>query len=107
MAAAAGRAILAPMSLINWIFDAYQHHRIGQAQDETRQLRTELAGLRVARGGVDDDRLLAALGELALAVKTVQRLAVEKGLCTEAEFRQRAQQIDLEDGSADGKAPVR
>jgi len=34
----------------------------------------------------------------------VQRLAVEKGLCTEAEFRQKAQAIDLEDGRADGRA---
>ena len=95
------------MSLINWIFDAYQHHKIGQARDETQQLRTEIAGLRTTRGGVDDDRLLNALGELALAVKTVQRLAVERGLCTEAEFQRRAREIDLEDGQADGKAPVR
>ncbi len=95
------------MSLINWIFDAYQHRKIDQARDETRQLRTEIAGLRTTRGGVDDERLLNALGELALAVKTVQRIAVEKGLCTEAEFQRRAQQIDLEDGRADGMAPVK
>jgi hypothetical protein len=95
------------MSLINWIFDAYQHHKIGQARDETRQLRTELADMRLARGGVDDERLLRAVGELALAVKTVQRLAVEKGLCTEAEFLRRAGEIDLEDGRADGMAPVK
>lgn len=95
------------MGLINWIFDAYQHHKLGQAQGETRQLRAELADLRLARGGVDDERLVRALGELALAVKTVQRLVVEKGVCTEAEFQRRAREIDLEDGRADGAAPVR
>ena len=48
--------------------------------------------------------MVRALGELALAVRTVQRLCVEKGVCTEAEFQQRAREIDLEDGRADGMA---
>jgi hypothetical protein len=92
------------MSLINWIFDLYQHHKIGQAHDDARRLRDEMATLRSTRGDLDSERLLRAIGELALAVKTVQRLAVEKGLCTEAEFRERARAIDLEDGRADGMA---
>lgn len=95
------------MSLINWIFDLYQHNKLDRTQNETQQLRTELADLRNSRGEVDDDRMLRALGELALAVKTVQRLAVEKGLCTEAEFQRRAREIDLEDGRADGRAPTK
>jgi len=95
------------MGLINWIFDLHQYNKIDQAHNETRQLRSELADLRMTSGGIDDDRLLRAVGELALAVKTVQRLAVEKGLCTEAEFQRRAQQIDLEDGRADGMSPTR
>lgn len=95
------------MSLINWIFDAWQHHKIDQTRDEARQLRSELNDLRSTRGGVDDERLLRAVGELALAVKTVQRLAVEKGLCSDAEFRRRLDEIDREDGRADGVAPIR
>lgn len=95
------------MGLINWIFDFYQQSKIMRAEDDTAQLRQEVASLRNGRGQLDDDRLSAAIGELALAVKTVKRLAVEKGLCTEAEFQQRAQQIDLEDGRADGRSPVR
>ena len=91
------------MSLINWIFDAYQHHKIDRAHDEAQRLRSEVDSLRNSRG-VDSDRLLAAIGELALAVKTVQRLAVEKGLCTEAEFRAKAEAIDREDGRTDGRA---
>lgn len=94
------------MSLLNWIFDIYQHGKIDRAQDEARQLRSELATLRSTRGDVDQERLLRAVGELALAVKTVQRLAVEKGLCTEQEFRQKAAAIDREDGAADGRAPI-
>ncbi len=96
------------MGLINWIFDFYQHSKINDARDEAAQLREEVAALRGSRGDVlDDDRVLRAIGELALAVKTVQRLAVEKGLCTEAEFHQRLREIDREDGRLDGMAPTR
>ncbi len=94
------------MGLINWIFDFYQHSRIDRAQQDADELRHELRSLRNHGGGIDNERLLAAMGELALAVKTVQRLCVEKGVCTEAEFRQRAQEIDREDGSADGRSPL-
>ncbi len=89
------------MSLLNWIFDAWQHSRIRDTQNETALLRREMASLR-GTAGLDEDRVVRALGELALAVKTVQRLCVEKGVCTEAEFQQRAREIDLEDGRADG-----
>ncbi|MFY9342345.1 MAG: hypothetical protein WAT39_07640 [Planctomycetota bacterium] len=96
------------MGLINWIFDFYQHSKISDARDETAALRSEVADLRRNRTGpVDDDRMLRAIGELALAVKTVQRLCVEKGLCSEAEFHRRLREIDLEDGRADGMAPPR
>ena len=90
------------MSLLNWIFDAWQHSRISDARNETERLRTEMNSLRNS-GGLDDARVVTAIGELALAVRTVQRLCIEKGLCTESEFRERAREIDLEDGRADGK----
>ncbi len=95
------------MGLINWIFDFYQQSRIERAGNEAAQLRDEVAMLRTQGGAVDDERIVRAVGELALAVKTVQRLCVEKGLCTEAEFHQRLRAIDLEDGRADGQAPIR
>ena len=56
--------------------------------------------------GVDAARLERALGELALSVKTVQRMMVEKDVCTVAEFAEKLKQIDVEDGSADGRAPI-
>jgi hypothetical protein len=93
------------MSLINWIFDFYQHSRIERAHDEARQLRRELSTLRSTRGDVDEERLLRALGELALAVKTVQRIAVTKGLCSQGEFERVMHEIDLEDGRQDGMSP--
>ncbi len=95
------------MSLINWIFDAYQHSKVNRVEQDTAQLRAEMATLRTTRGSVDEERVLRAIGELALAVKTVQRLCVEKGVCTEAEFQRRAKEIDLEDGRADGMSPTR
>lgn len=101
------------MGLINWIFDFYQHSKINRAQDEAAMLRDEVAALRATRSGgagggsLDDERVLRAIGELALAVKTVQRLCVEKGLCTEAEFHRRLREVDAEDGRSDGMAPTR
>lgn len=97
----------AGMSLINWIFDAYQHHKIGRAQQETADLRRELASLRDRNDGeIDTARLVRAIGELALALKTVQQIVVEKGLCTEAEFRARLREIDVADGVEDGRSPI-
>jgi hypothetical protein len=60
-------------------------------------------------GGAGTSRLMCgleqALGELALATKTVQRLMVEKGLlCTPEECGRMVQEIDLEDGVADGRS---
>ena len=94
------------MGLINWIFDFYQQHRIETLRDEITRSRAEAAVVRDDRGRIDAERLERALGELALAVKTVQRIAVEKGLCTSAELEQKLQQIDLEDGRADRRAPI-
>jgi hypothetical protein len=55
---------------------------------------------------VDGARLEQALGELALAVKTVQRMMIDKGVCSAEELHAKVRQIDLEDGKADGRAPV-
>ena len=97
------------MSLINWIFDIYQHTRIEDARTEAQSVRAELAAMRASGGGpgdVDLDRLEQALGALALATKTFQRMLVEKGVCTHAEFSALMHQIDLEDGRRDGQAPL-
>lgn len=87
------------MGLINWIFDFYQHSRIERLHDELSDAR-----IKTSVGGIDAARLEKALGELALAVKTVQRIAVEKGLCTAGEFQNKLQEIDREDGREDGRA---
>jgi hypothetical protein len=93
------------MGLINWIFDIYQHTKIDEARKEAMEARLEVA--RVNQGGsVDAARLERALGELALAAKTIQRLMVEKGLCTNDEFRTVLACVDAEDGMKDGRAPI-
>ena len=88
------------MGLINWIFDFYQQARIERLHDEVSMRRG-------SDQGIDAERLERAIGELALAVKTVQRLAVEKGLCTADEFQRELQQIDAEDGQVDGRSSLR
>lgn len=57
-------------------------------------------------GGVDAEKLERAIGELALAVKIMQRVMVEKGVCTTTECGEKLNQIDLEDGRADGRAQI-
>ena len=93
------------MGLINWIFDIYQHTKIDEVRKEAMEARLEAA--RVNQGGsVDAVRLERALGELALATKTIQRLLVDKGIVSNDEFRSTLQQVDVEDGRADGRAPI-
>lgn len=94
------------MGLINWIFDIYQHTQIDKARDEARQARAEATAMRGAGGGVDAARLERAVGELALATKTVQRMMVAKGVCTREEFAALMREIDREDGSEDGRSPL-
>jgi hypothetical protein len=94
------------MGLINWIFYIYQHTRIDKARDEAAQARVEVSAIRATGGGVDAMRLERALGELALAVRTLQRVMVEKGLCSHEEFAAKLRQIDLDDGRADGRLPL-
>ena len=91
------------MGLVNWIFDIYQHQKIGEAKEAA--VRAEAAAVR-SGGSVDAARLEQALGELALATKTIQRLMVDKGLVSPAEFGEKLRLIDAEDGRVDGKAPI-
>jgi hypothetical protein len=94
------------MGLINWIFDFYQQYRIDELRRETVQARADAMNVRAGAGGVDVAKLEQAIGELALAVKTVQRMAIDKGLCTAEEFHRKLTEIDLEDGKADGRATL-
>jgi len=91
------------MGLINWIFDIYQHTQIDKAKSEAAAARAEIASVRSGPSGVDGARLERALGELALATKTMQRVLVDKGVCSAEEFAAKLRQIDIEDGLADGR----
>jgi hypothetical protein len=90
------------MSLVNWIFDIWQQSKISSLRDQVVELSVTRSAQRRKAAG----QLERAIGELALAIKTVQRLAVEKGLCTAQEFQDKLAQIDREDGISDGQAPV-
>ncbi len=95
------------MGLINWIFDIYQHTQIDKAKSEAALARAELASVRSSGGSVDAARLQATLEELALATKALQRMLVEKGVCSSDELAKTLKEIDLEDGVADGRRRVR
>ena len=95
------------MGLINWIFDFYQHSQIDKARDEAAAVRAELASVRSSGGGVDSARLQVALEELALAVKTLQRTMIDKGVCSSEEFAAKLREVDLEDGTVDGRSRLR
>jgi hypothetical protein len=94
------------MGLLNWIFDIYQQSRIESLKDDLRRSRYEAAALRSGSDGLDLDHLERAIGELALAVKSVQRILVEKGLCSASDLRQMIDRVDREDGRLDGRSSV-
>jgi hypothetical protein len=94
------------MGLINWIFDFYQQYRIDELRTEATRARADAMNVRGGAGGVDLPRLEQALGELALAVKAVQRTLIAKGVCTPEELHRKVTAIDLEDGKADGRSPM-
>ena len=102
------------MGLINWIFDIYQHTQIDRARDEAVAARAEIAQLRreaaAAESGQDDlvdiDQLEDVLGELALSIKTLQRVMVQKNLVSKAEFAAILKAVDIEDGVEDGRSPL-
>jgi hypothetical protein len=94
------------MGLINWIFDFYQQYRIDELRTDAERARAEAMQVRGNAGTVDAAKLERTLGELALAVKAVQRTLIDKGVCTPEELHQKVTAIDLEDGKADGRSPV-
>jgi hypothetical protein len=94
------------MGLINWIFDFYQQYRIDELRGDAERARAEAMQVRAPAGTVDATKLERTLGELALAVKAMQRTLIDKGVCTPQELHDKVTAIDLEDGKADGRAPI-
>jgi len=94
------------MGLINWIFDIYQHGKIDDAREEARAARAEVRAVRRSGGGVDAERLEHALAELALATKTIQRMLLEKGICSGEDYRALLREVDREDGVEDGRSSL-
>jgi hypothetical protein len=95
------------VGMINWIFDIYQHTRIEDARQEASAARAEVASMRSSGGSsLDSERVERALGELALATKTLQRMMVEKSVCSNSELQSLLHDVDVEDGRTDGQAPI-
>ena len=94
------------MGLINWIFDIYQHQKISEAREEAASARAEAARVVRSSDPGASARIEGAVGELALATKTLQRLLVDKGVCTADELQRMLVTVDREDGREDGRAPI-
>ena len=94
------------MGLINWIFDIYQHSKIDEARRDAAEARDALREVQRSGGAGTDERVVRALGELALATKTLQRMMVEKGVCRADEFATMLREVDREDGVEDGQSPI-
>jgi hypothetical protein len=90
------------MSMLHYLFE-YSLLQKMEAQDLHRR-RAER--LRRQERRTSDERLTAleeSLGEMALFVRTLYRLLVEKGTLDRAEFLEVARAIDAQDGAADGR----
>lgn len=87
------------MSLINWIFDIYQHTRISDLARENERLRA----MRINDGAAD---MAPTVGQLCLAVKALKQVLVDKGIVTEVELMRLVERIDEADGRRDGQSPT-
>ena len=80
------------MSILNYLFDSEWSRR-----SDIEALKEQHSSLVSSLG------LHQGIGELALLTKTLMRILVEKGVCTGREIEDMMHQVDLEDGSADGR----
>ena len=105
------------MGLLNWMFDLHQQQAIEdnrrdryaqrwEVLEEIATAKEEAALLREEAGRLNNDHLERAIGELALAVKAIQRLLVESGHIDANRLAEMVTVVDLEDGAADGQSPV-
>lgn len=76
--------------------------RLRQTEVHRKHERRREADARDARDARLDE-VEQEIGELALFVRTLYRLAVEKGSITPAEFAEAAKAIDRSDGREDGR----
>ncbi len=91
---------------LNQIFGSLQ--KSSQLGGLIQMAQSKMGGIGNALGGTGttsgttkatDDYV----GELALYVRVMMELMIEKGLVTREEFEQKFNEIDLQDGKADGK----
>lgn len=84
------------MGLIDWLFD--EHGQDGHAAEEAaHRARSELSSMH-RHGYVHGTKLERALGDLALATKTLQRVLVEKGICSSEDLASAMERIEREGG---------
>jgi len=89
------------MSLLNWLYDLHQRERIQNLERMVQGARVE-AGVR-SRGEIDAKALEQSLAKLSLAVRTLHRVLVTKGVCTAEEIQRTLRQVDLDDGRENGR----
>jgi hypothetical protein len=75
--------------------------QIPDSYDPEQSIRRTLE--REAAEARERDALQVRVGNLALALESVLRLLKDKGVITDLDLRRMEQQVDLEDGHADGE----
>ena len=84
-----------------------QHASLNIVENSLLSFGARLEAARINRGGsTDAQRLERVMGELALATKTLQRLMIDKGVCTHDELWTTLLKVDGEDGAHDGRSPI-
>jgi len=94
------------MGLINWIFDSTS--RAGSNARLTKRRRCAASWRHCARHTAGSTRagLERAIGELALAAKTLQAAGDAEGRVHRRRVPRHGARDRLEDGVADGRAPI-
>ena len=96
------------MGVLNYLFDNEWAQR-ADIEDTKRRLDAQSRIDREARGRLREglEGRIQALedegGQVALFVRTLFRLLVEKGTLSKPEFLEAARAIDAQDGTVDGK----
>jgi len=103
------------MGLLNWLFDLHQQDQIAkvrqdryqdrwQVLEELAAAKDEAAAIREEAGRLSIDNLEEIIGELALAVKAMQRQLVASGHLDPVALAAMVDAVDAEDGRRDGRS---
>ncbi len=93
------------MSILEYLFSPTW--RDLKDRDQATLMLAKRMSLANRKRKTESQGLQEMIARLMLVVETQQRLLLKKGVCTQAEFDGLLNEIDLEDGIADGRRTPR